>query len=424
MNSESTITSQALRNSRAESVGDDSATRPVAKNSQLPDSHLGDVQALRMLVQSLATPSVGEWEFPQSDTAWVVWTQLVLRENLAGIVLDRAGDHSKSWPTFVVKTLRNQSDVIVATNIHLEHRLEHLLTAFNRARVPVMLLKGAALNRLLYDHPQLRFMTDIDLMVRPQHVKQAGELLEWSGFRPGASLIRADFFPRFHYETEWLADGPQPVKIDLHARPFRPLRYSRVMPDDALWTDAPAVRVGDATAAVPCAENMLIHLCAHAAFHGCDRLVWLYDIHRLAMHRSADLDWPLITQNVREWRLSAAVERATWLTERMFGALIPNEARRELSRHRSNWRDRLVLAQSPRDAGRPLRHVLVNVLTTPGVAFRCKYLTALALPSREHLASLYPFRHHGWKLAASVWRPLRALFRVMSIPFRNWATHT
>ena len=82
------------------------------------------------------------------------------------------------------------------------------------------------------------------------------------------------------------------------------------MPDDALWEGARAVRIEEAEALVPSPELMFIHLAAHAAYHGCSRLLWLYDLARLEGAGKGAMDWPLVARRAGEWGLSLPVTRA------------------------------------------------------------------------------------------------------------------
>ncbi len=112
-------------------------------------------------------------------------------------------------------------------NVRMMHLLERIARAFNDAGVPVLALKGAALNLVLYDRPDERPMGDLDLLIKPENVEDAFAILEKLGCLRGEPLVREDFFPRFHYEVEFRAGDIYPVKIDLHVRPFRPLRSTR-----------------------------------------------------------------------------------------------------------------------------------------------------------------------------------------------------
>lgn len=363
-----------------------------------------------------------EVETPRGSDAWDSFAQAACRAGLAGIVLDVARGHGVDLPQRVVDTLRDRAGLVAANNLGLMKELARLLGQFNRAGLPVMLLKGAALNLTIYNQPGLRPMSDLDLMVHPQDTQRACDLLEQCGFRRGFDLVRPDFFPRYYYELEFVTHSPRPVRIDLHVRPFRPLRTARTMPDDALWHDAQRVQCGHAEAVIPAPNSMFIHLAAHAAFHGCSRLLWLYDLKRLVKANTRALEWSEIATRAQRWRLSLPVAQATHRATELLGSIGLPSLLKELSTHKTTWRDRWTLAQAPRDAISPIRHVLVNGVCTPDLRFALGYIFAHLMPSTSHLAEVYPYRHAGWTFVARILRLTRASVRAVARPFRTLAT--
>jgi len=358
---------------------------------------------------------------PHEDDYWRAFTESVSRQRLAGLVLAHADSSGTDVPSAVRAALRDSAARVAAENLHMMHELGCILHAFNRRGLSVMLLKGAALNLTIYQHADLRPMSDVDLLVRPCDAQRALRLLHELGCTRGSCLIRDDFFPKYHYEVEFFIPSARPVRIDLHARPLRPLRLARIVPDDAFWEGAREVRVGSTKTQIPRAEFGFIHLAAHAAYHGCSRLIWLYDIKRFTDAFAEKMDWALVTARCRQWRLSLAVREAIAHTEAIFGSICPRAVTAELAGHCATWRDRLTLRHAPRDSSSPISHVVCNLLCTPGVLFRLGYLAALLLPGRNHLAELYKRRHPGWLLCAHAWRIVRGLWRALAAPFVKFA---
>jgi hypothetical protein len=291
-----------------------------------------------------------------------------------------------------------------ARNVRLMHLLERLATVFNDAGVPLMVLKGAALNLTLYDDPGQRPMDDLDLLVRPADVQRATELLLASGSLHGEPLVREDFFPRFHYEREFRAGSIYPTKIDLHVRPFRPLRYSRLIPEHALWDEATEQRIGRAAVLVPSAEDMLLHLAVHSAVHGNCRPTWLQDLRAWIERCGPTLNWDRIIRKAKQWRLALPLRRALQGTDREFPGAVPPRILTALSQIRVSWRDRLALWEAPRDATHPAAHILVDAACTPGLRFTASYLVAALLPDRVHMSDWYGRRHFGWLACAHLAR--------------------
>jgi hypothetical protein len=353
---------------------------------------------------------------PATGNEWHSFARDVVEAELAGIVRETAQSHAIDIPEAARSVIDRRADTVAARNLAARHALVPLLQALDRASIPVMLLKGAALLESVYPRLDLRPMSDVDLLVRPDQARDAISALAPHA-RPGMDLIREDFFPAYYYETELLTGGPFPLRVDLHARPLRPLRIARIMPDDAMWTGAIAVTIGEAKAVIPGAETMVIHLAAHAAYHGCARLIWLYDIKRVVATHAGRIDWGLVVDRARKWGLALPVATALRETQRRLGPACPETTLRELEARKAHWKDRLTLHAAPRAAASPLIHVATNLLSTPGVRFRLGYLLALLRPGASHLGETYPYRHRGWTVCAHAWRVGRSFARLAALPY-------
>ncbi len=290
-------------------------------------------------------------------------------------------------------------------------RLSQAAIAFQDCDVEVLLLKGAALNKTLYAGLGQRPMSDIDLLVRAEDIAGATTALEKSGFRRGVELVRRDFFPNYYYATEFLSESPDQVRVDLHARPFRPLRYAQTVRDDAFWDRARVVDMGGAPLRVAADEEQFVHLATHSAVHGHSRLLWLYDLCRRIDLRGPSLDWDHIVAACRRLQLVLPVREALRELAMRWGPMAPERAQETLNRQRVGWRDRLCLAQAPHDSTCSKRHVAVNLLCMHGLRFRLAYLRRVLLPDRAHMSQVYRRRHRGWLLFAHARRWLRVVTR-------------
>ncbi len=376
-----------------------------------PQTSVGSENAKELVIRWLRQPHSAPATFPTDPGEWPALVAFIEYAGLAGIVLERAASTRAELPQLAMERLRLAAARTAADNLHAMHHTEPLIRAFHRDGVPVMLLKGAALIPTVYQRPDLRPMSDVDLLIRPDDAETATRLLLSEGCRAGVALLSDDFFPKYYYEAEWIIPSARPVRLDVHARPFRPLRISRTMPDDAFWKDPRRTRLGATDVWVPRLEFLFIHLAAHLAFHGVTRLLWMYDLKRFSEVHGTTLDWRLIVESSRRWRLSAAVHRGVQGAAETLGPICPPEVLKQLAAQPGSWRDRLTLARAPHDAQTPLIHVLCNLLCTPGITFRLGYLRALLLPGRGHLAGLYQRRHAGWIAFAHALRWLRTLAR-------------
>ena len=339
---------------------------------------------------------------------WPLLTRAGCTAWLGGLILAAAERNRWYVPPPQMRQLRWQARQIRQHNLRMMGCLSRIALALHDQGVKILLLKGAALNLTLYDAPELRPMSDLDLLVHPETVAEAATAMERLGYRRGPGLVRSDFFPRFHYEVEYQSDGPRPVSVDLHVRPFRPLRHAHTVPDDAFWRRSRRLDVGRAPVWVLGHEEQLVHLATHSAYHGHSRLLWLYDIRRLIDLNNSNFDWERTLRTCRELGLVLPVRTALRAMESLWGPICPDHIRQDLYDQPVDWRDRLCLAQAPHDANHSVRHVAVNLLCTQGLSFRLAYLSRVLFPDREHMGQVYCRRHWGWLLCAHVRRWWRA----------------
>jgi len=377
----------------------------------------------QILVQCVRAVFAREPLESRLDVNRIDWPSVVVdarRTGLSGLLADGVRDGVIKLPAALSRMLRQDALVTAALNIQIESRFAELAALFASAGVPVMALKGVVLVRTVYERSDYRPMADIDLLVGESDAHRAQTALEQNGYQPAAPLVRPDFFPRFYHEVDYRSDGPQPVKVDLHARPFRPAVYGRTVNEDSFWASAERMAVGASWVAIPNPERMLLHLMIHAACHGATRAVWLMDIWRYATALQPRVDWDAWLALVAQWRVAAAVRTATVATENLWGSFLPAPVHQAVLADRGGWQERLALRQAPRDTSAPLAHVAVTCLTGHRGWSRLAYLRAVLFPSTEHMATIYGRRHRGWRVLAHMvrlmtplWRAPRLLLRIL-----------
>lgn len=162
--------------------------------------------------------------------------------------------------------------------------LDSVLAAVDAARIPLILLKGAAVSMTAYPQPSTRHNHAIDLLVGPEHRKPAA--LELSKLRftpmpdgPGAACHQ-DF-------SHWTG-----LALGLHTQAFF-LPYFE-LPLETVWARARTIGTGERSVRVMSPEDTLLHICGHAIYsRGRANLRWACDVVCL-LRRNPDLNWPLL----------------------------------------------------------------------------------------------------------------------------------
>jgi hypothetical protein len=173
------------------------------------------------------------------------------RHGLAGLVQHELQRRNLALSPDAAQALRRQALFDAATSSKIRRLLFETLDAFDREGIPTILLKGYGLASRLYPDPLMRAMSDVDLLIPPDHLDRALHILRQQGLQP--KVDADDYYPE-QYRHAWALEGPQGL-LELHFRPLtafgvqwdsgelftrsvsatldgRPVRYLR--PDDEL----------------------------------------------------------------------------------------------------------------------------------------------------------------------------------------------
>ena len=215
-----------------------------------------------------------------------------------------------------------------------QQRIDELLATIDErsrsAGIPVVALKGAALQMAGVYAAGERPMADLDLLVHPADVETAVAVLLALSYRDAGTTWKHQAFDPPGAERRALLGehADNPIKIDLHHRISERLPLTPTDLTDLVYP--PHAQPG--LNGYPRAAALLAHVLAHAAgsmTHRGLRLIQLCDIARLA-HHMTDADWEDLM------RLHGSDLRLWWaapplmLTARYFADAVPQEVRARL----------------------------------------------------------------------------------------------
>lgn len=134
------------------------------------------------------------------------------------------------------------------------------LEALAQARIPLLVLKGAALAHLVYADSACRPMRDVDLLMRPQDARQAHDILRGMGFAPSETLTGVD---HHHLQGLYKTQDDTTILIELHHQLLQPaalveaVRYDDLVPaaQPFEWSGLALQTLGR--------EDMVCHVYAH-----------------------------------------------------------------------------------------------------------------------------------------------------------------
>ena len=182
-------------------------------------------------------------------------------------------------------------------------RLAVGIARLREAGLEVMLLKGTALDLLVYQEPWVAASRDIDLLLRPLPGWQRGE----EERRVRRSLYRSGIE----------CDLGQHHDLDMHG--VLPVSFERI------WEDARPVRFRNVEAWVMAPEDLLISLCINSCRKRFLRLKGLFDIAE-SVRRLAGLDWERLAEKAGAYHCEGIVYAALLATASTVGCDLPEGA--------------------------------------------------------------------------------------------------
>jgi hypothetical protein len=192
-------------------------------------------------------------------------------------------------------------------------RARDILTFFASHSVPVMLIKGFALNATVYREPWYTLSADIDLMIRrrredfPDVDREAAYKLE-IGRSPLERRIAVEYGWFEHHDVTM--DGLLPVDFD------------------AIWNQARPIEFLGWMVLVMSAEHLLLTACINSCRKRFFRLKALCDISEIMLTQK--IDWSEFVRVARQWRCEIIAYTALQAVAMTLGCAIPNSVLDEL----------------------------------------------------------------------------------------------
>ena len=187
--------------------------------------------------------------------------------------------------------------------------LAEVLAILNQAGVPFLLSRGAAVAETVLPQPWLRHCHDIDLLVPQENLRDAAAVLMHEGLReqpvrgPGRSFLH-----------------PRGLPIRLHARLLPPPFEGP--PLGPIRERAPRLPVLGTTVCRPAADDLLVHIAAHAVFSPSRRSAqWVADAHAVVGRDRPD--WVRLRQTAAASGLSAPLAVGLGYLSAAIGTPVP-----------------------------------------------------------------------------------------------------
>jgi hypothetical protein len=297
----------------------------------------------------------------------------------------------------LIQTLRQQ--VIRGTALELLRRkvVADVLATLAGAGIEPVLFKGTALAYSLYADPALRTRSDTDLLVPEDQRGRAMDALAALGYARVLELGELA-----SYQACLTREGVGAHTLDLHWKISNSELFSRLFDYEELRAAAeplPAL-APQALGASPMHAMLIacMHRAAHVqapyfvggvAYYGGDRLIWLYDIHLLAMSFSQPQWGELLALARRKGFRSVCLEGIEQARLHL-GTPVPTEVLAELGR-----KGPVEPTAAYLKAGH-LRRRWLDLWAYEGVREKLRFARELAFPPAAYMRERFPSARLDW----------------------------
>jgi hypothetical protein len=255
-----------------------------------------------------------DWNFLLRAAQWHGLTPL-LHQNLYTHFAD-------ALPGDPAERLRLGFEGAARTNLALTAELLRILERFEAAGIVGIPLKGPALAAYLHGNVALRQSVDLDILVAPQDVPVARQLLLAEGYEMALRLNPAQESAHLQSDCNLAfvgRDGTYVVELHWQIAP----RYFSVSLDTAaFWTRLGSVVLGQRSVPMLSPEDLLLVLCVHGAKHSWERLAWISDVAAL-IRRCPELDWELAARRAQDVAAARILRLGLFLAHHLLNAALP-----------------------------------------------------------------------------------------------------
>lgn len=241
--------------------------------------------------------------------------------------LKKIGSHIIPAP--VMATLRTRHQKNVKWMMLLTAETVRLVTLFETNDIAVLPLKGPVLSLMLYGNPAMRQSGDIDLLIEPEQLERAEDIVVKSGYK---QLLDSDILCRHtNLRKDLLTHGRHlsyfspalNIKLEVHFRFQRSSSILCPLTISEYGGRLDTILVAGRSIPALSPEDQFFFLCSHGGQHAWRRLTWLCDIARLAcIHR--DIDYDRLLEKGRRSGVRNYVVEGLFLTNRLLGVDYPD----------------------------------------------------------------------------------------------------
>jgi len=331
-------------------------------------------------------------------------------------------------PRYVAERLKQGYYLNATKNALIFEELGRVLEAFKKTGLQVIVLKGAALAETVYGNLALRSMSDVDLLVKKEHLYQIDEQLKILGyFSSDRAVNDIDFSSTYLTTLDYRSSFKNFPSFHIHWHFVNSTipneYYTKNIEMEDIWQDAEKTRIAHVETWVMAPHHLIIHLSEHAlrVTHSLGKLSFFCDINEAINFYQQRLDWDRLIKDSFRFGLDRMVYLTLYFTSEFLAAPIPENVLLKLRPKRLRLSERIFMSSISNNNRFPGLSYLIHLSMNKGLFKKMKFLGKTFFPPRHIIAqrsytspskvdSTYYLRRinevfsHLFKIIAHFWR--------------------
>jgi hypothetical protein len=332
--------------------------------------------------------------FSQREVPWESIAALAEMEGVSGLLYSHLKNLGllSTLPKSFTQSIESAYHQTKHRTLGIVAEAERLSQGFEQAGIQVIALQGLSLLSI-YGDLGLRYLDDVDLMVRESDKNHLKALLREDGYQNPI-----DVYPDLLHK--------EGLKIDIHTHVLNLDRIrarSYLFPEDLTPMWERAIPIFDQTDGILILDpyDNFIALAAHVLKHSYSRLIWLVDLRELLLKLAkSNVGWDRIIERSRFWKQEKVVLYALTLMEGIFSMKAPFWVKSALGIQKLNIFERHLLRLKLRGFSSNEFRIGLWLCNIKGIGKKLEFIRETIFPKDEVMVQI--FDHNSSHIKAAV----------------------
>lgn len=221
--------------------------------------------------------------------------------------------------TFLTKTFSSH----VKHNMRLTSKMIEVVQLFKENGISVLPYKGPLLALQAYKNISLRKFGDLDILIKPDQLKQAVNLLTANNFTPVTDQYWLDNIKYCLIKKKDIGflSNDESVYLELHWKLAKSY-FDIPIKSEYLWQKSETITLAGSEIKTLSYNHLLIYLCLHGTKHAWERLSWISDINEL-VHSKKTVNWLRLLEEAKSLGCENVLTLGLFLAHDFFNLQTP-----------------------------------------------------------------------------------------------------